>query len=255
MGVNSEGIVAHKHAPELELDSSEVEELVATLGGAPLPDATPPAGETPGETRRRLEHEAELVRDAERPPRAFERFKILMDVLSEGRRLVELADHKARYALVIVGVLNAVAIVLERSSAFDSLPPALHPWMQAAVVLYAVVTLYCALAAIACLRPRRLHYAELLPPHPPGEGPAPNYGPRGVLFWEAIARTDVTAYRRAWSEVHLGEINAEAVLILHRLARVLQAKFAALRHLYAGLTVLVAVGCLLLGVYAAFRAP
>ena len=39
-----------------------------------------------------------------------ERFRILIEMVSEGRQVVDLADHKARYALVMMGVLNAGSV-------------------------------------------------------------------------------------------------------------------------------------------------
>lgn len=240
----------HSH---IELPAEEVEKLIATLGGAPLPDASPPKGEREKQVRKRLWREARLIADAERPPATFERFKILMDVADEGRRIVDLVDHKARYGLLIVGVLNAVVILVERGSTFDHLPSHLKPWVTAVLVLYAAATFFCALAAINCLRPRRLHSAELMASQPKTSPASGSYGPRGVLYWESIAAAELGAYRQAWGEVSMGEINAEMVLILHRLGRLVKAKYAALGQLYAGLTVLAFLAVLVFGVYAMYH--
>jgi len=245
--------VGNRKHGRVELAAEEVEKLIATLGGAPLPDGTPPAGESGKQVRKRLWREAKLIADAERPPTTFERFKILMDVADEGRRIVDLVDHKARYGLLIVGVLNAVVILVERGSTFDHLPPQLKPWMTAILAVYAGVTFFCAITAINCLRPRRLDYAELLaaaPTVPPAPGA---YGPRGVLYWESIAAKELGAYRQAWGEVSMGEINAEMVLILHRLGRLIQAKYAALGQFYAGLTALALLAVVLFGIYAIYH--
>jgi len=83
-----------------------VDELIATLGGAPLPQPTPVAGESDKQARKRRKREAKIWRDSERPPDSFERFRILMEMIGEGRQVVDLADHKARYALVVMGVLT-----------------------------------------------------------------------------------------------------------------------------------------------------
>lgn len=241
-----------KHG-HVELAAEEVEKLIATLGGAPLPDATPPAGESEKQARRRLWREAKLIADAERPPTTFERFKILMDVGEEGRRVVDMADHKARYGLLIVGVLNALVILVERGSTFDHLPSSLKPWVTTSLAVYAAATFFCALAAINCLRPRRLHSAELLASQPKTSPASGSYGPRGVLYWESIAAAELGAYRQAWGEVSMGEINAEMVLILHRLGRLIKAKYAALGQLYAGLTLLALLAVMLFGVYAIYH--
>jgi hypothetical protein len=237
----------------VELASSDVEKLVATLGGAPLPDPTPAEGQSGKQTRKRLSREARLITDAERPPSTFERFKILMDVADEGRRVVDLADHKARYGLLILGVLNATVIIVERGSTFDHLPSGVKPWVTVCLALYAAVTFFCALAAINCLRPRRLHYAELLTPQRKEPLATGVYGPRGVLYWESVAGTELGAYRQAWGEVSMGEINAEMVIILHRLGRMIKTKYDALGHLYVGLTALALLAAILFGVYAIYH--
>jgi hypothetical protein len=51
----------------------------------------------------------------------------------------------------------------------------------------------------------------------------------------------------------MGEINAEMVLILHRLGRLVKAKYAALGQLYAGLTVLALLAVVVFGVYAIYH--
>jgi len=241
--------VGNRRHDVLELAPAEMEKLAATLGGAPLPASTPSATENEKQARKRQKREAKRVLDAERPPSAFERFKILIDVSDEGRRVVDLVDHKARYGLLIVGVLNATVILLERGSTFDHLSPTVKSWVTVCLAAYAAVTFFCALAAINCLRPRRLHYAELLSP-PSGTPATGHYGPRGVLYWESVAGSDVHAYRQAWSEVSMGELNAEMVLILHRLGRLIKAKYAALGQLYIGLTALALLAAALFGVYA-----
>jgi len=245
--------VGHRKPDHVELASSDVEKLVATLGGAPLPDSTPPEGQSGKQTRKRLSREARLITDAERPPSTFERFKILMDVADEGRRVVDLVDHKARYGLLIVGVLNATVIIVERGSTFDNLPSGVKPWVTICLAVYAAVTFFCALAAINCLRPRRLHYAELLAPHRKEPRATGAYGPRGVLYWESIAATELGAYRQAWGEVSMGEINAEMVIILHRLGRIIKAKYETLGQLYVGLTALALLAATLFGVYAIYH--
>jgi hypothetical protein len=48
------------------------------------------------------------------------------------------------------------------------------------------------------------------------------------------------------------QINCEAVVIAHRLALLIRAKYAALGKLYAGLVVLVVLAALLLALYTGF---
>ena len=48
------------------------------------------------------------LKDAHRPLDSWERYRALTDVLDEAIDLVDLADHKARFALVIMAALNVV---------------------------------------------------------------------------------------------------------------------------------------------------
>jgi hypothetical protein len=217
------------------------------LGGvpAPPPDASGELGQK--EARKRLKREARLKRDAERPPNSFERFRILENVANEGRQVVDLADHKARYALIILGVLNSgVFLVLARSHLISSLPRSTKPWLLGFLVVYAALTFIFVLHAIDCLRPRRfLPKVDELPDR---------RAPLGLLYWESIAGQDIGQYRQGWTEARMGQINAEAVLIAYGLSRLIRRKYAALGRLYTGLVILVALAMLILIVYAGFSA-
>jgi hypothetical protein len=62
--------------------------------------------------RKRAEKARELAEDAHRPLDSWERYRALCDALKEANDLVDLADHKARFALVIMGALNAVMFIV-----------------------------------------------------------------------------------------------------------------------------------------------
>ena len=57
------------------------------------------------------------------------------------------------------------------------------------------------------------------------------------------------AYKKAWQEVRIGQLNAELAVQAHALAEINRAKYAALRKLYKGLQImtLMAVGLVALG--------
>jgi hypothetical protein len=231
--------MATRHAfPEPSID----ERLEAVLGGAPLSSADLTLGDHDKHARKRRKREAKQWRDAERPPESFERFRILSELVDEGRQVIELADHRARYALVVMSVLNAfVFLVISRSHLLGELPLTAKTWLVGFIGFYGVLTFVFVFYAVDCLRPRPLHYAELL-----GDGRGPRAGPLGVLYWEAIARYDLDAFRRAWSEVRMDQLNAEVVIIAHRMAGVVRAKYTALGRLYWGLSGLVVLACALL---------
>jgi hypothetical protein len=238
------------HADTAQTAPPAVDELIATLGGAPLPEPIPADGESDKRARKRRKREARLRRDSERPPDSFERFRILMEMISEGRQVVDLADHKARYALVVMGVLNAgVFFLMSRAHLLTSLPQSVEPWLMGLLIVYAALSFVFVLHAIDCLRPRQLHYAELLSS---AAGPAAREARRGVMYWEAIAGYELEAYRQAWGKVHMEQINCEVVVIAHRLALLIRAKYAALGKLYAGLVILVVLAAILLALYTGF---
>lgn len=196
--------------------------------------------------RKRRKQEEKLRSDAERPPKSLERWRILMEVVDEGRRVVELADHKARYALVVMGVLNAgVFLVLSRAHLISGLSSELKPWLIGLLVVYAGLTCLFVFHAIDCLRPRRLRLDSSTEEGNPHE-------PLGLLHWEFIGACDLGAYQRAWSTVRMEQLNGEVVVIAHNLARLIAAKYRALGRLYRGLSVLVVLAALQLIVYAGF---
>ena len=195
------------------------------------------------EPSHRRKREERLRRDAVRLPDSWERFRILLEVVDQERNVVEIADHKARYGLVILGVINTILFVLlARGSVFQSAPEWLAPWLTGLVALYLVLTFLFVLHAIDCLRPRELadkdsvHRAGIL----------------GILFWEGIVQHDLAEYRREWSEVRMEQLTTEAAAIAFRLSHLIQAKYRALRRLYNGLVVLLALCTLLLAAYAAW---
>jgi len=205
----------------------------------PAPPADGPADGK--EERRRHKREEKLRRDAVRVPDSWERFRILLEVVDQQRNVVEIADHKARYALIILGVLNAIIFVLlGRGGVFRELPDSLKPWLVGVIAIYAALTFAFVLHAIDCLRPREIG----------GKGSVHRAGIPGLLFWEGIVQHDREAYRQEWSTARMDLLNAEAILVAHRVSQLIQAKYRALHRLYNGLAVLVFLCTVLLVAYA-----
>lgn len=195
--------------------------------------------------RKHRKQEAKLHHDAARPPRSLERWRILMDVVDEGRRVVELADHKARYALVVMGALNAgVFLILSRAHLLSELPASLKPGLIGILIVYAGLSCLFVYYAIDCLRPRWLK----------DSGPTVGAGgkrPRGLLYWESIGTYDLEAYQSSWNAARMDQLNGEVVIIAHRLSLLIGSKYRALGRLYRGLAILVVLAALQLFVYAA----
>jgi uncharacterized protein YjiK len=154
--------------------------------------------------------------------------------------LVDLADHKARFALVIMAALNVVLFFIgTRTELVREIPAALQPWLGAYVLVYVFIALYFFIQAIESLRPRKSQPQVAYS----GETAFQEH-PLGLRFYEDILGRDVEAYRRAWREVRLGQLNNELAVQAHALAAINRAKYAALQRLYMGLKTmtLMAVG-------------
>jgi uncharacterized protein YjiK len=188
--------------------------------------------------------EKKLVKDAHRNLDSWERYRALTDVLGEALDLVDLADHKARFALIIMGSLNALLFLLgTRTDAFDAIPSSWRGGMSVFVLLYAVLAVYFVVQAIESLRPRKaqpqVRYAA--------ETGLEDF-PVGIRFYEDILSRDVEAYRRAWREVRIGQLNAELAVQAHALAQINKAKYNALRKLYLGLLIMTITAAALLAI-------
>jgi len=183
---------------------------------------------------KRRRKEARLLAEQGRALDPWERYRALVDTLEQAMDLVELADRKARFALVIMRALNiAFFFLVTRSDLLGVLPPGLRPFLGFYLLVYAAVALFFFLEAIEALKPRRFR-PEL--PYPGEAGP--EHFPEGLRFFEDVLRRDVDAYRSAWREVRFGQLNAELAVQNHVMARINADKYRSLRRLYGGLRVL-----------------
>jgi len=164
------------------------------------------------------------------------RFRALQSTLKAETDFLDLADKKARFALIIMSVLNAVALVVVTKGG-NELFPRHGAWgrvLQFEVVVYAAVTVYYIWKAIDALRPR----GKL--GRPTGTLPVGithNESMR-VLFHADIAARSREEYRALWSQLRLDNVNAELADQLHMVSCINVVKFEALRRLYQGVVVM-----------------
>jgi hypothetical protein len=218
---------------------------------APSPPVLPPTDGKAADRRgpvKLTKKQKKLLKDSHRPLDSWERYRALTDVLDEATDLVDLADHKARFALIIMGAINAVLFIVgTRTEVLWQLPASVRAWLSAAFVVYIVTALYFFFQAIESLRPRKsqphVRYA--------GESGLEEH-PLGVRFYADILSRDVEAYRRAWREIKIGQLNAELAVQAHALAAINQAKYNALRRLYRGLHIMIFMGGALLAMAALY---
>lgn len=178
----------------------------------------------------------------------WQRYKALLDTLKESQDLVDLADHKARFALIIMGALNAAIIILgSRSDLLASLPPNLKLWLYVYFGVYATIAIYFLVQAIESLRPRSVPDQAIKGTVSEKEESL------GLRFFVDALRYDLPTYQRAWQSVRVSQLNTELATQLHTLATINKAKYNAVAKLYLGLqaiTVLTAGLLIALGVAA-----
>jgi hypothetical protein len=196
--------------------------------------------------RKALKKREKAREDAHRPLDSWERYRALTDVLDDAMSLVDLADHKARFAIVIMAALNvAIFFVATRTDLAGRLPVRWQPALALYFLAYVLVALYFFLQAIESLRPRknqpRVRYF--------GEAGLEEH-PLGLRFYEDILTRDLEAYRRAWREIRIGQLSNEVAVQAHALAEINRAKYRALGRLYVGLQVMTLMGVGLVGLAA-----
>src|SRR5712691_9125906 len=89
--------------------------------------------------------ERKRIKDSHRPLDSWERYRALSDTLDEALDLVDLADHKARFALIIMTAINGVLFILSvrgRTDFFDLVPAQFRAVMGAFVLLYGLTAVY-----------------------------------------------------------------------------------------------------------------
>ena len=161
---------------------------------------------------------------------AWERYRALNDAIDEAYDLIDISNREARFALIILGGLNAfVVLAATRSELIRSLDPQHRVWTGALLGVYALIAVYFLLEAIQALRPGKFR------PHL-GAWPVerPDY-PRRVRYFEDVVLRDVESHWLAWREVHVEQLNAELAIQLHSLSLKNHAMRTSLRRLYTGL--------------------
>lgn len=197
------------------------------------------------ETRVKLgKKEKKLLKDAQRPLDSWERYRVLTDLVEEALDLVDIADHKARYAMVIVVALNvALYFVATGGGLVSGIPSHRQGWLTGYLLLYAVVVLYTLYQAVGSLRPRlqsitSLRLRQTPSPGRPSQEGDPDEEPLGLRFYKDVLGRDLVAYQKLWKEVRIGQLNNELAVQVHALAGIQQAQYGALRRLYLGLLTL-----------------
>ena len=198
-----------------------------------MTDPTPPKGEKSADSAEKALKRLEAGRGLLDPA---DRYKALVNAVKAAQDLIELGDKKARFALVIMSVLNAVAVLLIVRSGDVAIPKGglLASIIRIELAAYAIVTVYYVSQAIAALRPRGVKSPPL------SQLPAavePGVSMR-VLFYADIISRGRAQYQELWNGLRMDNLNTELADQLYTLSQINRQKFSALDRLYFGLSVM-----------------
>ena len=186
--------------------------------------------ELEADEKKRLRRERRRLYDAERTLEEWERYRALVDANDEAYEQIDVTNREARFALILMGALNAVVLVLlTRAEALSALSSTERYWVVGLFVGYVVMAIAFLLQAIEALRPGRFRPRLWDWTHGEGSRPA------GVRYYEDVIRKSASEHWQAWQAVRLTQLNAEMCIQLHSLSLKNHAKHLAIRRLYNGL--------------------
>jgi hypothetical protein len=176
----------------------------------------------------------------ERPLDGWERYRALTDALDEAYDQIDLSNREARFALILMGGLNAIVILgATRADLLRSLNWPERLLAAALFGIYIVAAVYFLLQAIEALRP-----GHFRPDLSHWNREAYDF-PKGVRYFEDVVERSVENHWRAWREVEVAQLAAELAVQHHSMCMKSNARRTALRKLYAGLRIMtVLVGAL-----------
>lgn len=198
-------------------------------------EAFVPLDEDPRDRRRRktLERAAH-----DRVLDSWERYRALADHCDRLLDLTELYDRKTRFALLILGGLNALnLLVVARTDLVASLQRG-GSLMGVYAGCHTLLSLCLLLHAIAALKPRPQDASG----HDEESGGGRAAGPRLV---DGIGGQSVQEYCDRWRDAQIGQITRELSVVAFARAQTNAVKVRALHRVYVGLYVLVALTALL----------
>jgi uncharacterized protein YjiK len=241
--------MAHDDPSSREDNVKERRDDTGPEGSSSTERITEPVRDERGGIQKLNKRQKKMLRDQTRPLDSWERYRALTDVVDEQLELVDLADHKARFALIIMGALNAFLFIIgSNTDAFEAIPDRYRPIAAAFVGLYAAMAIYFFVQAIESLRPRKsqAHVGPI-----PGAARSQD-APMGLRFYDDMLSRDTTQYRQAWQDVTMSQLTGELAVQAHSLAAINRPKYVALSRLYSGLKLMTLVSAVMLILGAVF---
>jgi hypothetical protein len=168
-----------------------------------------------------------------RPFDPWERYRALTDQYDRLTDAAEQGDRKTRFALLILGGINALNLLIVAQGALPTRSLLIASPAAVYVACYALLSLGFFVYAIGALRPRE-STASL-----GGDG---RDRKRPLLQLDAEDLEEpASAYAARWQDARIGDMNLEVAAMIHGLSRQNAEKLEALRRVYGGLYVLVAL--------------
>jgi hypothetical protein len=193
---------------------------------------------------RRRQRDAEMALET-RPLQPWERYRALVDHYDSLQDEAEHSDKKTRFALLILGSLNAINLVIAMRGdtigllAVSGTPIAIY------LVCYALVSLGCCFFAITALKPRANSRTDATGSH----------GRRPLRFPQPVLTQTLDEYCENWRTAEVGPLTQELASLVYFTARANADRLKALQRVYIGLYVLVALTGGLVALALRFVAP
>ena len=202
----------------------------------------PDASGAESKAERRLRKEAEKAAESS-PLEPWERYRALNDLVDHMLDVIEMADRRTRFALLLLGSLNAANLLMVARGEIFGVTLVNPTLVRLYLGCYVVLSLYFLMHAVNALKPRSRQMGLA------NEGViAP--GAVGLRLVDDILKHPLDDYYEVWRTAPAGAINREMALQVHLLARTTAEKYAALRKVYGGVMILLGLTTVFLVVLA-----
>ena len=176
-----------------------------------------------------------------------ELYRALNDALDEGYELFDLSNREARFALILMGGLNAALIIVATQTTLGARLSPVEQQIEGAVIgIYAIFALGFVLQAVEALRPG--HYR---PQYKDWTGDRNDF-PKGVRYFEDVVERDTDEYWDTWKTVTVRQLNAELAVQVHSMSLKNQSRKKALRRLYTSVRIMTIMLSLILILFVVF---
>jgi len=188
---------------------------------------------------RRLRREAEKTAESN-PLEPWERYRALNDLVDHMLDVIEMADRRTRFALLLLGSLNAANLLMVARGDIFGVTLVNATLVRLYVGSYLGLSLYFLIHAVNALKPRARQMGLA----------NEDVGAVGLRLVDDILKHPLDDYYQVWRTAPAGAINREMALQVHLLARTTAEKYAALRKVYSGVMILLGLTAIFLVVLA-----